>query len=156
MEIKEISESEIENITKYVISTLYRMDIFTESIFSDSIKHTNNVSSYMENNFDIAKEYISTFISFYKFSKDKKNYSKLNKLIDSKENEMRLLNKGIPEIMSYYYFVSTIGFILKIEILDCIKEYYELSEFERVSVVIFGKNFFSGKEFDTPEYREFS
>ena len=160
--MKNVSKSEIGDISKYIISQMKDKRLFYYSWEDDVEDYAEFMIDIMTNHSDMTNNLIKSLVLLG----DNKKYDNVG--------IWTYVNKHYEETVEYFndlqfdcyidddeYYKELVGYSetqsdILLETIYHLTIEYELSPFERASVKCFGKNFFSGKEFDTPEYREFS
>lgn len=167
-----VSKTEMENAFEYVVNQIKNNRLYCEECENSYLEyHIGDTVEYLNENKKEIYEYIGyiylfkndkeyTELPMYKFSN--KYYEKLITKINNNKNCFRRVD-------NYYYGCeinnSNSDFIgelfIETEIIlestyHLTVEYSLLSPFERESVKCFGKNLFSGEEYNTKEFRELS
>ena len=160
MKIQKISKSKISNISKYIISQMNDKRLFYEMMDNDVGDYSEFMIDITTNHSDMINNLIKSLVLLgdnRKYEVDV--YSFVNKHNEETVEYFNELSFHIDAIECEEYLKELIGYSeiqsdILLETIYHLTIEYELSPFERESIKCFGKNLFSGKEFDKPEYRE--
>jgi len=163
MRIKEISENKVANISKYIISQMKDKSFLWKEWDNDIEEYSAHIIEIITYHSDITDKVIKGVI----YLGNNKEYGDINTESFVDQIHCHIVEYFNDLILSDFYLddgcwiedlpkYSEIQLEIILEIIYNLTVEYELSPFERESIKCFGKNFFSGEEYNTTEFRELS